>query len=462
MIPAHLSILHFDKKKRSNIYKQVTEVLVIAVCIMAMNYFLKYILVEDDGFTKMVMRDFYRIEENIDNIYLGSSHVHYDIQPEILDEINGRNNFNLSTGLQPVNTSYFLLKEADHDNQLSHVYLEMYYGIMTGEYGKVKEYQNLPNTWRALDYAKPSINKIEWMLDASSPEYYYLTFIPARRYYKEFLDKEYIAGQIKAKSQFSEEGWNGGYRYKGYRWTDAVIDGMYCDPSKESALGDAPLTEDVKKYLIKIFEYCNENNIKLTLFSSPVADCELILTGDYDNYVYQVSKLAKEYRVSYLDFNLCKKEYLDLDSDEKWRDLNHLNENGSTQFSAFIGKVFLEEEQGIDVQKYFYDSYEEKILSMGNSITGFYLERDYENETDDEQCFRINTINTGNEYMTIKYRVSLAIADEDECVLQEWSENSSYKIPRNLENASVIIEAKVDDQTQENQSYKRCKIAVTN
>ena len=212
----------------------------------------------------------------------------------------------------------------------------------------------------------------------------------------------------------------------------------------------------------KIFEYCNENNIKLTLFSSPVADCELILTGDYDNYVYQVSKLAKEYGVSYLDFNLCKKEYLDLDSDEKWRDLNHLNENGSTQFSAFIGKVFLEEEQGIDVQKYVYDSYEEKILSMGNSITGFYLERDYENETHDEQCFRINTINTGNEYMTIKYRVSLAIADEDECVLKEWSENSSYKIPRNLENASVIIEAKIDDQTQENQSYKRCKIAVTN
>ena len=122
----------------------------------------------------------------------------------------------------------------------------------------------------------------------------------------------------------------------------------------------------------------------------------------------------------------------------------------------------MEEEQGIDVQKYFYDSYEEKILSMGNSITGFYLERDYENETDDEQCFRINTINTGNEYMTIKYRVSLAIADEDECVLQEWSENSSYKIPRNLENASVIIEAKIDDQTQENLSYKRCKIAVTN
>ena len=156
-------------------FKRLGGLLVFIACLMLTETVLEYLLVVRDGFTELLMTDFYEMEENIDNIYLGSSHVHYNIQPEILDEITGENNFNLSTGLQPMNASYYLLREADKRQKLSHVYLEISVGLVTGDYGKITDYTQLPNNWRVLNYVKPSFNKLEWMLSASEPQYYYLT-----------------------------------------------------------------------------------------------------------------------------------------------------------------------------------------------------------------------------------------------------------------------------------------------
>lgn len=70
---------------------------------------------------------FYKDDGKIDNLYLGSSHVYYDINPALLDSMNGGYNFNLASSAQPLNGSYYLLKEAGKNNALSHVYLELYY-----------------------------------------------------------------------------------------------------------------------------------------------------------------------------------------------------------------------------------------------------------------------------------------------------------------------------------------------
>lgn len=86
---------------------------------------LNYLYWQEDVWSRNLCHNFYGQAKNIDYIYLGSSHVYCDINPEILDEKNGKNNFNLSSGSQRVIESYYCLKEADRRNKIEKVYLEL-------------------------------------------------------------------------------------------------------------------------------------------------------------------------------------------------------------------------------------------------------------------------------------------------------------------------------------------------
>ena len=79
--------------------------------------FLNYIYVMPDDWSNKLWSDFYS-DDNIDYLYLGSSHVYCGIDPYILNDVNGKNNFNLSSHSQLLNGSYYLLKEADRKNKL--------------------------------------------------------------------------------------------------------------------------------------------------------------------------------------------------------------------------------------------------------------------------------------------------------------------------------------------------------
>ena len=64
---------------------------------------LNYIYVPDSEWERIVMHHFYDDRGQIDNLFLGSSHLHNDIDPFMLDELNGQYNFNLATPAQLLN-----------------------------------------------------------------------------------------------------------------------------------------------------------------------------------------------------------------------------------------------------------------------------------------------------------------------------------------------------------------------
>lgn len=107
----------------------MARVLIFCVVLSGLNY----IYVDVPPWERILWHNFYQSEGKIDNLYLGSSHVYYDIDPFLMDELNGQYNFNLSTSGQVMNGTYYLLREADKHNDLSHVYIELYYGRNTGE-----------------------------------------------------------------------------------------------------------------------------------------------------------------------------------------------------------------------------------------------------------------------------------------------------------------------------------------
>lgn len=372
----------------------IKGVLLFAAVLFAITEVMNYLYVDDTSeFARCMMHEYYEGEENIDRLYLGSSHVFCDIDPVILDEINHENNFNLATSMQQLNTSYFLLKEADNKHHISRVYLDLAYVCTNKGAGNLHDYQWIPKSWTVMNQMRPSMNKLIYMLDLSSPEYYYMTFLPFMRYREKLFDGDYVAGIVKGKQ--TDEWKNYSYSYtdpdgvnftksggKGYRIYYGTLEhGNFYADYKEKPIEEEPMTQESKEYLEKIVAYCREHDIKLTLITSPVSDFELVHKGGYDEYVSQVLELAKQYQVPHYDFNLCKREYLDLSQERYWSDMGHMNGYGAEAYSQFLGNFLqAQEREESTYADCFYNSFEEKISDLQDEIFGlqFVPSQEYE------------------------------------------------------------------------------------
>lgn len=373
---------HGNKKRMYTAFKMILFIAVAAGVTAVMNYLY---FDDTDEFSRHMMHEYYEQEENIDRLYLGSSHVFCDINPSILDEMNGKNNFNMASGTQQLITSYYLLKEADRKHELDRVYVDMYYGCSVAGLGNLHDYHMIPYSWIVLDQMKPSLNKLTYMMDLSKPQYYYLTLIPFLRYKEQLFDKEHVCRVITAKQ--SDIWKNYEYRHpmtvegtqyimrngkKGFMLYDGTVEsGGFYDTVHEEPLAEDPMTPEVLDYLVRIIEYCEKNEIPLTLINCPVADFQLAGTGGYDNYVSQIAGLAEQYGVAYYDFNLCKSEYLDLSDKKYWFDKGHLNTAGAEVYTRFLGAFLMAQEAGEDTYRdCFYAGYDDKIHAAENTIYG--------------------------------------------------------------------------------------------
>ena len=75
-------------------------------------------------------------ETDYDILLMGSSHMNGGVNPNILWNEYGITSFNYATGGQPIDVTYYLLKEAlkMHDSKI--VVLDLYYLGLTNEFGE--------------------------------------------------------------------------------------------------------------------------------------------------------------------------------------------------------------------------------------------------------------------------------------------------------------------------------------
>ena len=218
----------------------------------------------------MLWHNFYADKGKIDNLYLGSSHVFCDINPVLLDELNGQYNFNLASSAQSMNGTFFLLKEADRNNTLSKVYVELYYycSVKDNFNSNTDRIDTIPErNWANTDYMQPSITKLQYILSIADVEKYINICLPFSRYRTKLNDWEYIKQTIAGKEQDSyqkfehhvdyadgngyEEYWKKGFFY----CTRVFSDEQRTYPQKR-ILGEDPLGDKSEKYLRKTISYC--------------------------------------------------------------------------------------------------------------------------------------------------------------------------------------------------------------
>ena len=117
--------------------KNFVSIIVFLLLMFFINEVLRYLLIDDSAsLTRLMMHEFYTEEENIDILFLGSSHCYRSLNPQITDEIFQKNTFNAGSSLQGLDASYALLVEAGKENRLEEVYVEIFYGITKEVYSE--------------------------------------------------------------------------------------------------------------------------------------------------------------------------------------------------------------------------------------------------------------------------------------------------------------------------------------
>lgn len=452
-------MMPLNKTSLIRYFSRILKIVFWIVIFNAMVTLLNYIYTDPSSYSlyRFLWHDYNENKGTIENIYLGSSHVYMDINSHTMDELSGLHNFNMSSPSQPLNGSYYLLKQADHDNDLSNVYLELYYmcsvkdnfnknlDVITNPTYNNRNWQNIDfmnNSWYKLAYIKSCLYNIDYLPDI---------FFPFIRYREKLGDWNYVKTNLETKSgkdyrsyhyyaEYTENGYcktyEGMYVYSTRKFMD--INRLY---NQSKILDENPMGELSEAYLKKIIVYCQQRDIPIILFISPMDNLQLISTVNYDNYVNQVREIASEYNVPFYDFNLIKQQYLELDKDVCFHDIGHLNAEGAALYTPVLYKVLTgSKEQNASL---FYSTYAEKLANCDPDFYGLYYRRA---ESEIGESIKVYHIASNREDM--EYRIIITPEEGEQYWLQDFDTNASFTLPASEDGICTIV-ARMKDNPEE-------------
>lgn len=438
MIRNSLSIFNFNFYKY--IKRVVSCILIIAILGMSINI-LNRIYYEEEPWNHILFKSYYD-QENIDNIFIGSSHVFCDVNPFILDKINGMNNFNLATGALTISASYYLLKEASRTYDISNAYVELFYVPNTG-YNSANSKSTITSNWRNVTYLKPSLIKYEFAFANIDSSKYIESLIPFVRYRSQLFDGDFIN---KVKNLKESNNWKNykytsessagiiEYKEKGFFRSNYTIESAnkYLYETEVNLETDGLMPEDNCEYIRKIINFCKDNNINLKFFISPLYETHTLSARNYDSYYQQIHNITQEYNVELYDFNLCKSEYLDIMHQQYFFDNGHMNETGASIFTPVLWNVLSNSEE--DNRAYFCNSYTEKISLDSPELYGVY----YEQFDDGMHCTLAS-----NRDSDLEYLVQFISEKGNKVNIQNFSDNKTFIIPTNIGAGTLYVKAKL-------------------
>ncbi len=423
---------------------------------------LNYLYVDYDAWHSILFNSYYD-QENIDNLFLGSSHVYCDVDPAILDGINGQNNFNLATPLQRWDDTYYLLRESLDRYDVKNVYIECHFWVNTEheawidkETGyRTDDWIRSPGSfsrpWLITYEMKPSVNSLMMLLKSADADHMMEIIFPFVRFRMNAFNWEQIRKNIDEKKSpeakdhtYRSEGEDADgstmyveYRDKGgyYSGNSRFLDRekIYHDERDFTVQGIGKIS---REYMKKTIRLCKDKGVNIKLYVSPMYDLQLISSDDYDRYVGELRALADECGVELYDFNLIKKEYLDIKDGDLFMDVSHLNGDGAGLFTPVLWSVLNgSKEENADK---FYDSYKERQKADDPEIFGLYykdINPGEEVNYDGSPIYTTRNYTIASNRDDMEYRVVRTIKDgddstedEQEC-LQEWDKNRSFDIP---------------------------------
>ncbi len=300
------------------------------------------VLRRKSGMESDMIHSFYDVkEDSLDVLFLGSSHLYYGIQPNVLWREYGIASYDMGSAEQTVASSYFLLKEAFQYQQPKVVVLESYYLWYPDLYDSEAR---LRQAFDGMRYGKAKRE----MVDAMLPE---LGWKEQLTYYLPFL-KYHERWNALEDYDFHTKPYLRGARID---YTVAEVE----DPGLPEEASDLPVLS--LEYLGKIKELCQENNAAFVLVAIPYGT-----EASAERYTYRqgmnlaLETWAKEQGIPFRFYQKEEPELIDFATD--FRDQTHLNTEGAetftTDFGAWLAEQYELENHRADVA---YTSYEEDL-----------------------------------------------------------------------------------------------------
>lgn len=330
----------------------------------------RFLLVDDvHSYSRVMLQEMYAQAGEIDTLFLGSSHCYRSVDPEAVDETLGTHSFNAGSSQQLPDGSYYMLREAAEQNPLKTVYLEMFY---TG-YNQSASRDVPMACYLLTDYMRwNSPNRYRYLWEMGGTAAFADLLLPARHgiaslgslpdLWKAKLTDGYELGNY-AYVTYPAEGET--YRGNGFVFTEEVARDGYStllnvDP-------DHPLSDFGLENLERIAAFCEEQEIRLVLFTAPLPSAYLCNTQGYQAYVNAVQEFAKQHGTEYWDFSLYRNpKAMDLGGGD-FSDAHHLNGAGAEKFTAVFCDVIARDMAGEDVSTLFCDTVEEKLAHFADN-----------------------------------------------------------------------------------------------
>ncbi|MCH5257497.1 MAG: hypothetical protein J1D87_09395 [Lachnospiraceae bacterium] len=253
-------------------------------------------------------------KNSIDVVFMGSSHIHCDVNTAMLWEDYGIAAYDYSAAEQPLWITYYYLKEICKYQSPKLVVLDLY---SPAEFKEDYQYDFLLDNLLGVKF---SFNKLQMLYASCEPEHYFDYFPNFATYHNRYPKSEDLEYLFKSKKDRAS--------FKGY--TPYFIE---CPQTEPELVEDKSggITIKSEQYLQKIIEFTQKNDIELYLIVSPY------ITKSEDELVYN---RIKEISVNYgLEFNSTNYSYdeMGLDFGTDFNDWSHLNYNGSCKYTQYLG-----------------------------------------------------------------------------------------------------------------------------
>lgn len=359
--------------------KSYILILLILLYFVYLNITKIYIPKNDFGYSQIT--SYYEQPKNIvDVIFIGSSQIFTEIDNGILFDEYGITSFNLASGNQNVCTSYYYLKEALKYQKPKLVFVDLYSLFLNDNANSF-----LDDVFAGISGLRNTPLKYEFIFDSIIPTKYKILYffgLPVFHDRKDLTFRDFTN--------------NNGYKYwentKGYvpfKEKLVLTEKEYTKHNISAKVSDYKLS-----YFRKIIELCNDNNIQLIFFKTPIYD------PDSQGFRLSYNALKKYVNLEYINNDVYfldmneKTKNIGLDYKTDFNDEVHLNFLGANKFTNYIGKLI---KNSFNIE----DRRNEKNIESYNIISMYNKELNNDYRLVFEKDFNnyINLLNNANYYI---------------------------------------------------------------
>ena len=297
-------------------------------------------------------------DQTVQAVFLGTSHVYQGITPQEIYEKHHIVTYNMGSSAQKISASYHLLVELLKTQTPKVVVLDASSMLKNEEETSFQYILNvMPLSVNKLSLAyslmKVQENKSE---DAEKDdeeeknafgsqnqfETFFGAMVPMYNYHQRWKELSEIDFTKLSENDLYTKGYyeNIGYREDGYNVED--VNQEVADARELSEeLFTVGIPPQNQRYLLEMKRLCDEKGIHLLVTKVPVVTSPFEYTGAWPQMKYlQIKGFCSEYGIDYLD--LVYDVNIGIDTHYDYYDEGHMNRNGASKVSDYLGKYLKE------------------------------------------------------------------------------------------------------------------------